>query len=132
MKIGERIQRLRKEQGLSQEQFAKKLNIGRSTLVNYEQCKRDPSYETIELIAKELSVSPSYLIGRDCSKKVNTPYTNHWSPTDIKEVEELDLGNLNDLHKLVSMMDSGKWVVINLFYKNGSTKPPFMALGRIK
>ena len=43
---------------------------------------------------------------------------------------ELDLGNLNDLHKLVSMMDSGKWVVINLFYKNGSTKPPFMVLGR--
>lgn len=62
MKLGERIQHLRKEQGLSQEQFAKKLNIGRSTLANYEQCKRDPSYETIELIAKELNVSPAYLM----------------------------------------------------------------------
>lgn len=63
-------------------------------------------------------------------ERKHIPYTNHWSPTDIKEVEELDLGNLNDLHKLVSMMDSGKWVVINLFYKNGSKKPPFMVLGR--
>ena len=72
------------------------------------------------------------LSGKSHMKNEYIPYVNHWDPTDIKEVEEIDLGSLNELHRLVSMMDSGKWVAINLFYKNGSTKPPFMALGRIK
>ena len=63
MKLGERIQYLRKEKGYSQEEFANLLNIGRSTLANYEQCKRDPSYDTIEMIAKKLDVSPAYLMG---------------------------------------------------------------------
>lgn len=63
MKLGERIQKLRKEKGYSQEYFAKILGIGRSTLANYEQCKRDPTYETIELIADKLNTTPAYLMG---------------------------------------------------------------------
>lgn len=63
MKLGERIQKLRKEKGYSQESFAKVLGIGRSTLANYEQCKRDPTYEMIELIADKLNTTPAYLMG---------------------------------------------------------------------
>lgn len=63
MKLGERIQYLRKNAGFSQQEFADILGIGRSTLANYEQCKRDPDYETIELIANKLKVSPAYLLG---------------------------------------------------------------------
>lgn len=63
MRLGERIQSLRKNKGYSQQEFADILGIGRSTLANYEQCKREPDYETLELIAKELSVNPAYLLG---------------------------------------------------------------------
>lgn len=65
MKPGAMIKKLRKEKGYSQEEFAKILGIGRSTLANYEQCKREPSYEIIETIAKKLNVNPSHILGWD-------------------------------------------------------------------
>lgn len=65
MKLGERIQKLRKEKGYSQEEFAKHIGIGRSTLANYEQDIRKPSYVILELIAKTLNTTPSYLMGWD-------------------------------------------------------------------
>lgn len=76
MKLGEMIQHLRKEKGYSQEEFAKLLKIGRSTLANYEQCKRNPNYDTIEKIAKELNVNPAYLMGWDDSKNKNKIYNS--------------------------------------------------------
>lgn len=71
MKLGEMIQYLRKAKGYSQEEFAKILKIGRSTLANYEQCKRNPSYDTIEKIAKELDVNPAHLMGWEESANKN-------------------------------------------------------------
>lgn len=65
MKLGEKIQYLRKEKNYSQEEFAKILKIGRSTLANYEQCKREPKYDMIELIAEKLETTPAYLMSWD-------------------------------------------------------------------
>ena len=45
------LKHMRKQKGLSQEQLAKLLNIGRTTLAGYEQNYRDPKFEMIEAIA---------------------------------------------------------------------------------
>lgn len=60
------------------------------------------------------------------------PEINNYQLSDIKEVCELNLGNVEDLHKLVSLLNTERWVVIQAFYKNGSKKPPFLSIGRIK
>ncbi|WP_249029831.1 helix-turn-helix domain-containing protein [Tannockella kyphosi] len=60
--IGERIQFLRNEHNLKQEELAKILKIGHSTLAAYEQNKRKPKVETIILIAKYFNVSTDFIL----------------------------------------------------------------------
>ena len=62
-RIGNRIKKARKQRGYSQSEFADKLEIGRSTLANYEQGARTPTIETVEEIATGLNVPPSYIVG---------------------------------------------------------------------
>lgn len=87
MKLGEKIQKLRKEKGYSQEEFAKHIGIGRSTLANYEQGIRKPSYVMLELIAKALNTTPSYLMGWDDDSKEEIMDTKN--ELVIKEVNEI-------------------------------------------
>lgn len=51
IKIGERIQHLRKEQNISQEDFALMVSLGRSYLSRIETGQRNPSIDVIEKIA---------------------------------------------------------------------------------
>ncbi|MEG0365796.1 MAG: hypothetical protein RR585_03110 [Coprobacillus sp.] len=65
------------------------------------------------------------------NENLNLPSINHWEMTDVKEVQEIDLSNNEDLCILKDLIDSNKWVVLSIFNKNGSNKPPFLSLGRI-
>lgn len=62
MKIGEKIQYLRKEKGLTQQQLAKALNIGWSTIANYEKDYRTPDLDTLKEICLYFNVSADYFI----------------------------------------------------------------------
>lgn len=55
---------LRKREGLSQEQLAKKLGISRSRLNNYEQGIREPDFETAELFCDFFNVDMDTLLAR--------------------------------------------------------------------
>jgi len=58
-KFSKEIKRLRKERGLSQSQLADALNISRTSIGNYEQGIREPSFEMTELIADYFNVDIS-------------------------------------------------------------------------
>lgn len=62
MNIGEKIRYYRQKSGLNQEKLAKKSGISRSALTNYEKGNRNPTVETISLIAKALNISVSELV----------------------------------------------------------------------
>ena len=64
---GKRLQNLRKDRGLTQDQLAEKLNITRSRLGMYEQGRRQPDFETQEAIADYFNVNIDYLFGRSDS-----------------------------------------------------------------
>lgn len=55
-KLGNKIQELRKETGLTQEEFAEKLNISRTHIGHIEQGRKSPSLKLMEKIAKALRV----------------------------------------------------------------------------
>ena len=55
-KLGKRIQKLRKEIGLTQEEFAEKLNISRTHIGHIEQGRKSPSLKLMEKIARVLKV----------------------------------------------------------------------------
>ncbi|MEC1428820.1 helix-turn-helix transcriptional regulator [Bacillus sonorensis] len=76
--LGKRITALRKEAGLTQEQLAKRLNITRSALSQYELGSRNPDYDLLLKIADFFEVTVDYLLGKPKSvsvvKEEKAPY----------------------------------------------------------
>ena len=54
--IGSLLKEIRLSNNLTQDEFAKRLDIPRSTYANYENSKREPSIEILNLISKEFKV----------------------------------------------------------------------------
>ena len=66
--IGKRLCDLRKEKGLTQEEFSTLINISRSTYAQYEINRREPDYEILKRIADFYGVTTDYLLGRTDKK----------------------------------------------------------------
>lgn len=62
MGIGCYIKRARKEKGMKQKELAQKLNMPISTLANYENDRREPTYETVKKIAAAIGVHEAMLL----------------------------------------------------------------------
>lgn len=57
----ERLKRLRKELGLTQEKFASRLSIKRNTIAKYETGRNEPIDAVISLICREYNVNEKWL-----------------------------------------------------------------------
>lgn len=67
--IGKRLKELREEKELNQEEFAKILNVSRSSIGMYESGKREPSDELKKQMADFFNCSVDYLIGNSDIKR---------------------------------------------------------------
>ncbi|MFL0198426.1 helix-turn-helix domain-containing protein [Clostridium sp. WILCCON 0269] len=107
--LGNRIRSLREEKSISQLELAKILNIGNTTLSQYESDKRVPSDTVKKKIAEYFNVSLDYLMGLTNKKEpkieINIPkeYSDKYKITsrDKKQyMEEMKKANeaffLND------------------------------------
>src|SRR5690606_35886 len=65
MSIGGNIKRIRKEKGLTQKELADKCNLSRSYLADVERDRYNPSLDTLMVIAKNLDVKVSTLLGEN-------------------------------------------------------------------
>ena len=63
-KFNERLKLLRRESGLSQQDFAKRLGTSKSSINMYERGEREPGLETLEAIADYFNVDMDYLLGK--------------------------------------------------------------------
>ncbi len=61
--IGERLQELRKDHGVSQAQLAELLGVSHYTISSYECNRSDPDDNSKIIIAKLFDVSIDYLVG---------------------------------------------------------------------
>lgn len=57
-KFGRKIQKRRKEMGITQEELADRLNLSRTHMGHIEQGRKSPSMEVLNKIAKALKTSP--------------------------------------------------------------------------
>lgn len=64
MSLGERLRQVRKEKNMSMDELGKKLNLGISTISQYENSKRKPNVEVLNALADFFNVSVDYLLGR--------------------------------------------------------------------
>ena len=65
MKLGEKILKLRKQEGLSQEELGNRINVTRQTISNWELGETSPNPEQLKLLSKELHVSIDELLDND-------------------------------------------------------------------
>ena len=65
MNLGDKILKLRKKQGLSQEQLGEKINVTRQTISNWELGETSPNPEQLKLLSKELNISIDELLDND-------------------------------------------------------------------
>jgi len=63
--LGEKIQKLRKSKGLSQEQLGDKVNVTRQTISNWELNETTPNIEQLKLLSLTLDISVDELIDND-------------------------------------------------------------------
>jgi transcriptional regulator with XRE-family HTH domain len=66
--LGQRIARLRKEKGYTQDDLAKKIGIVRGLISDYERERMRPHYEMIIRLAMALEVTTDELLGLKKSK----------------------------------------------------------------
>ena len=87
---------LRVNQNLTQDDFAKKINITKAAISNYENGRRLPDYETLELIADYFNVILDFLMGRKfCEKDKLVITRNEYTSKEkdiIKKYRNSDVG----------------------------------------
>lgn len=63
--MGRNLRALRQEKGLTQDELARELGISRSAVGMYEQGKREPDFETLEVITDYFNVDMVKFLGYD-------------------------------------------------------------------
>ncbi len=104
MTIGERIKNMRLKLGMSQVEFADKINVSKQTLYKYENnvITNIPS-DKIEAAARLGNVSPSYLMGWEESSE------NTYSENDKPQFSAKDEKDITrDLNSIMEKLKSGE------------------------
>lgn len=68
--LNERIKELRISHHMNQVEFAKKLNVTKQSVSNWENNNIQPSIDMLVKIAQTFSVSTDYLLGLDNKKRI--------------------------------------------------------------
>lgn len=93
--LGERLQELRKDKGLTQKELADKLGFSERTVGAYEMGKSKPSYDRLIQLCEYLNVSVEYLLEiidepapYKKNDKVLTLNLKNLSESEIKEIKD--------------------------------------------
>lgn len=76
MKLGKNILKLRKQQGLSQEQLGEKVNVTRQTISNWELDETTPNPDQLKLLSKALNISIDDLLDNDVKNVLEEKISN--------------------------------------------------------
>lgn len=93
-KFNERLKELRKEAKLSQQEFANRIGISKSSVNMYERGEREPGMDTLEAIADFFNVDMDYLFGNSDIKN------KHRIPTVDPSIFQYD--NIEPMPNMVS------------------------------
>lgn len=62
--FGEQLRRLRERHGVSRKVLGELCGLSKNAIARYERREREPSFETLMVIADFFDVSTDYLLGR--------------------------------------------------------------------
>lgn len=96
MSLGQNIQILRKETGLTQAELARKIDVSAITIQQYERGVREPNLETIEKIAKALGVEFIDVLAIGTIQEQSKSHTGNAAITEKESQLLSHFRNLND------------------------------------
>lgn len=85
MRLSEKIIKLRKEKGLSQEEFGDKINVSRQAISKWETEQSQPEIEKVKEISKVFGVSIEYLLNDEIEYERKTTRYNKKAKKIIKK-----------------------------------------------
>lgn len=97
-KIGAQIRQLRLSAGMTQRDLAQRINVGNTTLSQYESGARVPSDEVKIKIASVFGVSVDYLLGASSERNSaeKAPYSAAVAQRPVEAAIAGELGSLSD------------------------------------
>lgn len=100
MSVGKRINKRRKQLGLSVDDVAKRLNKNRATIYRYESSEiENMPLDIIKPLSKALNVHPSYLMGWDEEKEtISSQYS--FFPGDVSAGLPLNIEGVTETEKI--------------------------------
>lgn len=108
MKLSEKLLKLRKENGMSQEDLAEKLNTSRQAISKWENGQGFPETEKLLMIANIFDVSVDYLL-----KEVNdTPHVDHQAEQGFYASKAFIDGYIKTSKKEANILASGIFITI--------------------
>ena len=79
MTFGEKLYRLRKERGMSQEALAQELGVSRQAISRGELEEVAPDTGNVLEASRLFGVSTDYLLRDECEQEADTPAVRRWS-----------------------------------------------------
>lgn len=107
--MNERIKALRKELGLTQQQFADLMKVKRNTVATYEMGRSIPSDSAIALICEKCNVNENWLRtgnGKMFKKVSRNDHLANWFRTILQEPDE---SFKKRFLNLLSRLDESEW-----------------------
>ena len=112
MKIGNKLNQLRKLSGMTQEQLAEKINVSRQTISKWESDNTSPDLESIVKISKIFHVSLDDLL-----KEAKTSMTNRNNEQiTLEDLMKLNLHNRKMMLLLIGGLLSVMVSILNFAY----------------
>ena len=108
MKFGDVFKIERENKGLSQNELAEKIGMSKSVISMYENGKRFPSFDALEVICDFFNVDSDYMLGKTPIRKQKTfdEFGNEYYFADEKSKEIAVL--LHNNPRLRILMDAGR------------------------
>ncbi len=116
MTFGEKLQRLRKDQRMSQEELASKIAVSRQAVSKWELNETMPDIDNIIQLSKIFGISIDYLLNdeiniveeipivKEAKKKLKKEYNSYWGIVSvISIILAMIIGSLLDLQATVML-----------------------------
>lgn len=110
--VGERLDLVRRREGLSQEAFAQLLGVSRSSLKYYIGDERDIPTSVLATLLEKLSVDPSWMISGDVSEAAMKQKT-----AILEQIREIGLAiELRATELSVKLTPDERWRLVSQIY----------------
>lgn len=98
--LEERLVRLRKQRGLTQEELAAAVGVARNTIFNYENSRREPTADILRRLATVLRTTSDYLLGISNVPECNCRVPYGYLVISHDDIEKIMI-NLDDVNTAI-------------------------------